>query len=238
MADDKWEKITYKAFKDRGEIPTFDDLYNSTVTWQDLAGLAELLDIYPKVLEVLRREDEDPMKDLSKEIINYMNTTKEGKENQRAPEPEAPAPEPEAVTPAAPAAARVERRGLGGRLFPRRLFPGKSRMRSGSGDKGNTLDEDDVMEGGGKKRRKSKSKKRKKTRKSKKTQKISNKRISKRLKRNKRVRKSKSKRGNKCSCDSSCKKCKELCCKKCNIKCKCPPLKKKKSNRKRTNRRK
>ena len=36
---------------------------------------------------------------------------------------------------------------------------------------------------------------------------------------------------NKCLCDSSCKKCKELYCKKCDIKCKCLSQKKKRTKK-------
>jgi hypothetical protein len=43
--------------------------------------------------------------------------------------------------------------------------------------------------------------------------------------RSRRSRSRRSRASKKCSCDAACKKCKELCCKKCDIECECPPKK-------------
>ena len=56
----------------------------------------------------------------------------------------------------------------------------------------------------------------------------------------KRVRSRSSRRSRaskKCTCDAACKKCKELCCKKCDIECECPPKRGRRGNRSRSPRR-
>ena len=52
-----------------------------------------------------------------------------------------------------------------------------------------------------------------------------------------RNRSRRSRASKKCTCDAACKKCKGLCCKKCDIECECPPKRGRRGNRSRSPRR-